>query len=99
MEALLIISGVNDDNAALILVRGSLFCSSISSRLLNLYRQIPLSIDSSKLEGLTVNWMEAHHFQPDESENLCFPGRTELVTFLSFFDYMDNIVRVAHPIV
>lgn len=99
MEALLIISGVNDDNAALILVRGSLFCSSISSRLLNLYRQIPSSIDASKLEGITVNWMEAHHFQPDESENLSFPGRTELVTFLSFFDYMDNIVRVAHPIV
>ena len=99
MESLSLIAALDNDLAAKALVMDSPFVSSLLSRLCSLFRAIPDSVDPARLEEIVVNWLQVHHYQSPEMEDPTFVGRSELLTFFSFVDYLDQLVRQSHSFV
>ena len=46
-----------------------------------------------------VSWVQVHHYQDPELEDPIFVGRAELLSFFSFVDYLDQLVRQSHGFV
>jgi len=99
MESLLLISGLESDLAAQALVTGSPFMAVLLSRLITFYTSIPTTVDPARLEEILVNWVQVHHYQSQEMEDPTFQGRTELLAFFSFLDFLDHLIRVSHSFV
>jgi len=99
MESLSLIAQLESDLAAKSLVMDSPFLPALTSRLVSLFRSIPDEIDPARLEEIQVNWMQVHHYQAPEMEDPTFVGRAELLSFFSFVDYLDQLVRQSHTFV
>merc|ERR1719154_271482 len=69
------------------------------SRLITFYTSIPTTVDPARLEEILVNWVQVHHYQSQEMEDPTFLGRTELLAFFSFLDFLDHLIRVSHSFV
>lgn len=96
MEALLLVCGLETDLAAQALITGTSFLSLLIGRLVDFYGTIPQDIDTTRLEEVFVNWTQAHHLHSEEMQDPSFLGRAEVITFFSFLDYLDHLVRVSH---
>lgn len=99
MESLLLISGLESDLAAQALVTGSPFMSVLISRLVTFFTSIPTTVDPARLEEILVNWLQVHHYHSQDMEDPTFQGRTELLAFFSFVDFLDHLIRVSHSFV
>jgi len=99
MESLLLVSSLESDLAAQALITGSSFMPLLLSRLTNFYASIPSSVDPARLEEILVNWVQVHHYHSQEMEDPTFLGRTELLAFFSFLDFLDHLIRVSHTFV
>jgi len=99
MESLLLISGLESDLAAQALVTGSPFMSVLISRLVTFFNSIPTTVDPARLEEILVNWLQVHHYHSQDMEDPTFQGRTELLAFFSFVDFLDHLIRVSHSFV
>ncbi|XP_040573325.1 FHF complex subunit HOOK interacting protein 2A [Lepeophtheirus salmonis] len=86
--------------------------SIIIGRLVDLFEEINHSnIKVSDLSELKVNWVEAHHhsyrtasnhpyfLRRTEDHRNEFPGKSHIISFFAWFDYVDNLVRRAHPLI
>jgi len=96
MEALLLISGLESDLAAQALVTGTSFMSTLLTRLITFYTSIPGAVDPARLEEILVNWVQVHHYHSEDMQDPSFQGRTELLAFFSFLDFLDHLIRVSH---
>ena len=99
MESLSLIAALDNDLASRALVMDSYFIPSLLSRLCSLFRAIPASVEPSRLEEIVVSWVQVHHYHSPEMEDPTFIGRSEVLTFFSFVDYLDQLVRQSHSLV
>jgi len=96
MQNLIHLSGLDSDESASALISGSPLIKSILDRLSFLFKSIPGSIDAGRVEELEVNWIQAHKLHEQEFLNENFDGRSELISFLGFLDYVDSLVGSSH---
>ena len=96
MDALLNVSSLDNDSAARNAVEGSKLHESMAERLIELYTCLPVDrIDAAMIEEVRVNWIEAHHLHDKSGILAEFPGKSELVSFFSWLDFCDNLVKTA----
>ena len=96
MESLSLIAALDNDLASKALIVDSPFISALLSRLNSLYRAVPESVEAARLEEIVVNWLQVHHYHSPDMEDPTFTGRSELLAFFSFVDYLDQLVRQSH---
>ena len=66
-------------------------------RLANLFTSLPASLDPSDVESVTVKWgLDSHSYSYSDAAN--FTGKRPLVSFLSWFDYCDQLVMEAFQV-
>lgn len=99
MRNLLLLSALDNETSAHALVTGSPFLGLITARLISLAKAVPESLPPEQMEELLVNWSIAHNLHRTGSENEDYPGRTELIAYLSFLNYVDQLSREAHPVI
>ncbi|XP_052226336.1 FHF complex subunit HOOK interacting protein 2A-like isoform X2 [Dreissena polymorpha] len=96
-EGLMLCASLPDPVAAHCLVNRTGFCEDLTSRLVDTYRRLPAEINPLDLEHVQAKWgLEVVTRSEDEQT---FAGKRQLVSFLSWLDYCDQLASVANPIV
>jgi len=99
MQNLISVSGLKCDESARALIADSPLVDTLLIRISTLFKNIPGNIDPSRVEELEVDWIQAHKLHSTEFASESFPGRSELITFLSFLDYVDDLVDSSHLLI
>ncbi|XP_071435185.1 FHF complex subunit HOOK-interacting protein 2B [Pithys albifrons albifrons] len=95
-ENLLLLAGLAQEAAATCLVQGSALCQLLTGHLCDLYNAVPPSTDPADVLAMDrASWRS----QGDTAGDGVFPGKESLVAFLSWLDYLDELVMGAHPLV
>uniref|UniRef100_A0A8C5K5W1 FHF complex subunit HOOK-interacting protein C-terminal domain-containing protein n=1 Tax=Jaculus jaculus TaxID=51337 RepID=A0A8C5K5W1_JACJA len=66
----------------------------LTDRLTSLYKALPRSVDPLDIETMeAINWgLDSYSHKEDA---LAFPGKRDLISFLSWFDYCDQLIKEA----
>ncbi|XP_069610460.1 FHF complex subunit HOOK interacting protein 2A [Ranitomeya imitator] len=94
-EGLMLLVSLPEPAAAKCLTQNTALCELLTARLTSLYRALPQSIDPLDIETVEgINWgLDAYNVKEDAS---AFPGKRALISFLSWFDYCDQLIKEAH---
>ncbi|XP_063818754.1 FHF complex subunit HOOK interacting protein 2A [Pseudophryne corroboree] len=94
-EGLMLLVSLPEPAAAKCLTQNTALCELLTDRLTSLYRALPQSIDPLDIETVDgINWgLDAYNVKEDTS---AFPGKRALISFLSWFDYCDQLIKEAH---
>ncbi|XP_078095849.1 FHF complex subunit HOOK interacting protein 2A-like [Mustelus asterias] len=97
-EGLLLLAMLPEEVAASYMVESTALCRTLTNRLSDLYRLIPDSIDPGQVEALgRVNWRS--HYAASRAEDAdSFPGKEAVMSFFSWLDYCDQLVKEAHQV-
>uniref|UniRef100_A0A8C5QJS2 FHF complex subunit HOOK interacting protein 2A n=1 Tax=Leptobrachium leishanense TaxID=445787 RepID=A0A8C5QJS2_9ANUR len=96
-EGLMLLVSLPETAAAKCLTQSTCMCELLTDRLASLYRALPQSIDPLDIETVDgINWgLDSYNVKEDAS---AFPGKRALISFLSWFDYCDQLIKEAHQI-
>ena len=73
------------------------FDTSRHFRLTSLFTSLPASLDPSDVECVSAKWgLDSHSYSQNDARN--FTGKRPLVSFLSWFDYCDQLVMEAFKV-
>ncbi|XP_078284869.1 FHF complex subunit HOOK interacting protein 2A-like isoform X2 [Rhinoraja longicauda] len=98
-DGLLLLVTLPEDVTARYLVEGTALCQTLADRLAHLYRRIPEDTDPGLVELLgRVNWRLHNAAASDGADAESFPGRGDVVAFLSCLHYCDQLVAEAHKV-
>lgn len=80
--------------AAKCLTQSTCLCELLTDRLATLYKALPQSLDPLDIETVeAINWgLDSYSHKEDAS---AFPGKRALISFLSWFDYCDQLIKEA----
>lgn len=94
-EGLMLLVSLPEPAAAKCLTQNTALCELLTDRLTSLYRALPQSIDPLDIETVEgINWgLDLYNVKEDTS---AFPGKRALISFLSWFDYCDQLIKEAH---
>ncbi|XP_056386873.1 FHF complex subunit HOOK interacting protein 2A [Hyla sarda] len=94
-EGLMLLVSLPEPAAAKCLMQNTALCELLTDRLTSLYRALPQSIDPLDIETVEgINWgLDLYNVKEDAS---AFPGKRALISFLSWFDYCDQLIKEAH---
>ncbi|XP_053548666.1 FHF complex subunit HOOK interacting protein 2A [Bombina bombina] len=94
-EGLMLLVSLPEPAAAKCLTQNTCLCELLTNRLASLYRALPQSIDPLDIETVeAINWgLDSYNVKEDAS---AFPGKRDLISFLSWFDYCDQLIKEAH---
>ncbi|XP_073412694.1 FHF complex subunit HOOK interacting protein 2A [Dendrobates tinctorius] len=94
-EGLMLLVSLPEPAAAKCLTQNTALCQLLTDRLSALYRALPQSIDPLDIETVEgINWgLDSYSVKEDAS---AFPGKRALISFLSWFDYCDQLIKEAH---
>ncbi|XP_075071709.1 FHF complex subunit HOOK interacting protein 2A [Mixophyes fleayi] len=94
-EGLMLLVSLPEPAAAKCLTQNTALCELLTDRLTSLYRALPQSIDPLDIETVEgINWgLDSYNVKEDTS---AFPGKRALISFLSWFDYCDQLIKEAH---
>ncbi|XP_053306272.1 FHF complex subunit HOOK interacting protein 2A [Spea bombifrons] len=94
-EGLMLLVSLPEPAAAKCLTQGTCMCELLTDRLTSLYQALPQSIDPLDIETVEgINWgLDSYNVKDDAS---AFPGKRALISFLSWFDYCDQLIKEAH---
>ncbi|XP_040291592.1 protein FAM160B1 [Bufo bufo] len=97
-EGLMLLGSLPEQAAAKCLTQNTAVCELLTDRLTSLYRALPQSIDPLDIETVEgINWgLDSYNVKDDAS---AFPGKRALISFLSWFDYCDQLIKEAHRMV
>uniref|UniRef100_A0A8V5H9F2 Uncharacterized protein n=1 Tax=Melopsittacus undulatus TaxID=13146 RepID=A0A8V5H9F2_MELUD len=93
-ENLLLLVGLAQDAAAACLVRSSALCPLLTQHLCDLHRAVPMGTDPADVLA-----MERMSWRSQGAGDGAFPGKESLGAFLTWLDYLDELVLGAHPVV
>uniref|UniRef100_A0A646QEG9 Protein FAM160B1 n=1 Tax=Hemiscolopendra marginata TaxID=943146 RepID=A0A646QEG9_9MYRI len=94
-EGLLLSSSLSDDLCASSIIENTALCDTLVQRLIQMYQNLPCSVDPSLIEVVEAKWgLDTFDFNEDI---LMFPGKRQLVIFLSWIDFCDQLIKEAHP--
>ncbi|KAM9325172.1 FHF complex subunit HOOK interacting protein 2A [Gastrophryne carolinensis] len=93
-EGLMLLVSLPEPAAAKCLTQNTSLCELLTNRLTSLYRALPQSIDPLDIETVEgINWgLDSYNVKEDAS---AFPGKRALISFLSWFDYCDQLIKEA----
>ncbi|XP_077311062.1 FHF complex subunit HOOK interacting protein 2A [Lithobates pipiens] len=93
-EGLMLLVSLPEAAAAQCLTQNTSLCELLTNRLTSLYRALPQSIDPLDIETVEgINWgLDSYNVKEDAS---AFPGKRALISFLSWFDYCDQLIKEA----
>ncbi|XP_038678178.1 protein FAM160B1-like [Scyliorhinus canicula] len=96
-EGLMLLVSLPEPAAAKCLTDNTSLCQLLTERLGTLYRALPQSIDAMDIESLeSVNWgLDSYSHKEDAA---AFPGKRALISFLSWLDYCDQLIKEAHKL-
>ncbi|XP_014248498.1 protein FAM160B1-like [Cimex lectularius] len=92
-QTVMLLVSLPDSRAAEIIVADTLLLSKLTSRLNDLYHNIPSTTDPSFIDDIHVSW----GLDIDNSDLL--DGTNEVTTFLSWYDFCDQILAESHQII
>ncbi|KAJ7305328.1 hypothetical protein JRQ81_011248 [Phrynocephalus forsythii] len=96
-EALLLLTSMDHQTAALALTREGKLASLLADHLCTLYDAIPATISPADVAALPpVRWRLVGHSAEVESS---FPGQLDLEAFFGWLDYCDCLTKEAHPVI
>ncbi|XP_067879045.1 FHF complex subunit HOOK interacting protein 2A-like isoform X2 [Heterodontus francisci] len=97
-EGLLLLVTLPEEVAARYMVESTALCRTLTDRLSDLYRLIPDSVDPGQVELLgRVNW-RSHYAGSHVEDAESFPGKGAVMSFFSWLDYCDQLVKEAHKV-
>uniref|UniRef100_A0A8C6ZZ51 FHF complex subunit HOOK-interacting protein C-terminal domain-containing protein n=1 Tax=Nothoprocta perdicaria TaxID=30464 RepID=A0A8C6ZZ51_NOTPE len=93
-EGLMLLVSLPEPAAAKCLTQSTCLCELLTDRLAALYRALPQSLDPLDIETVeAINWgLDSYSHKEDAS---AFPGKRALISFLSWFDYCDQLIKEA----
>ncbi|MEE6486743.1 hypothetical protein FKM82_014698 [Ascaphus truei] len=93
-EGLMLLVSLPELAAAKCLTQNTGLCELLTDRLTSLFRALPQSIDPLDIETVeAINWgLDSYNVKEDASG---FPGKRALISFLSWFDYCDQLIKEA----
>ncbi|KGL80241.1 Protein FAM160B1, partial [Tinamus guttatus] len=93
-EGLMLLVSLPEPAAAKCLTQSTSLCELLTDRLATLYRALPQSLDPLDIETVeAINWgLDSYSHKEDAS---AFPGKRALISFLSWFDYCDQLIKEA----
>ncbi|XP_073451382.1 FHF complex subunit HOOK interacting protein 2A-like [Aquarana catesbeiana] len=105
-EGLMLLVSLPEAAAAQCLTQNTSLCELLTNRLTSLYRALPQSIDPldiETVEGINWGWLRLHQKPIKQSARIhnvkedasAFPGKRALISFLSWFDYCDQLIKEA----
>ncbi|XP_070801554.1 FHF complex subunit HOOK interacting protein 2A isoform X1 [Pituophis catenifer annectens] len=94
-EGLMLLVSSPEPAAAKCLTQSTCLCELLTDRLASLYKSLPQSMDPLDIETVEgINWgLDSYNYKEDAS---AFPGKRALISFLSWFDYCDQLIKEAH---
>uniref|UniRef100_A0A0B8RRR1 Protein FAM160B1-like n=1 Tax=Philothamnus irregularis TaxID=1899461 RepID=A0A0B8RRR1_9SAUR len=94
-EGLMLLVSLPEPAAAKCLTQSTCLCELLTDRLASLYKALPQSMDPLDIETVEgINWgLDSYNYKEDTS---AFPGKRALISFLSWFDYCDQLIKEAH---
>ncbi|XP_067393044.1 FHF complex subunit HOOK interacting protein 2A isoform X2 [Emydura macquarii macquarii] len=93
-EGLMLLVSLPEPAAAKCLSQSTCLCELLTARLTTLYKALPQSVDPLDIESVeAINWgLDSYSHKEDTS---AFPGKRALISFLSWFDYCDQLIKEA----
>ncbi|KAM7330385.1 hypothetical protein ACRRTK_011998 [Alexandromys fortis] len=93
-EGLMLLVSLPEPAAAKCLAQSTCLCELLTGRLASLYQALPQTVDPLDIETVeAVNWgLDSYSHKEDAS---AFPGKRALISFLSWFDYCDQLIKEA----
>ncbi|MBN3326519.1 F16B1 protein, partial [Atractosteus spatula] len=93
-EGLMLLVSLPEPAAAKCLTENTALCELLTERLTVFYRALPQSMDPLDIETVeSVNWgLDAYNLKEDAT---AFPGKRALISFLSWLDYCDQLIKEA----
>ncbi|XP_030189994.1 protein FAM160B1 isoform X2 [Lynx canadensis] len=93
-EGLMLLVSLPEPAAARCLTQSTCLCELLTDRLASLYKALPQSVDPLDIETVeAINWgLDSYSHKEDAS---AFPGKRALISFLSWFDYCDQLIKEA----
>uniref|UniRef100_A0A8C3S4Q1 Family with sequence similarity 160 member B1 n=1 Tax=Chelydra serpentina TaxID=8475 RepID=A0A8C3S4Q1_CHESE len=91
-EGLMLLVSLPEPAAAKCLTQSTCLCELLTDRLTTLYKALPPSVDPLDIESVeAINWgLDSYSHKEDAS---AFPGKRALISFLSWFDYCDQLIK------
>ncbi|XP_072342045.1 FHF complex subunit HOOK interacting protein 2A-like [Scyliorhinus torazame] len=97
-EGLLLLARLPEEVAARYMLESTALCRTLSDRLSDLCKLIPDSIEPGQVELLgRVNW-RSHYAASRVEDADSFPGKGAAMSFFSWLDYCDQLVKEAHEV-
>lgn len=96
-EGLMLCASLPEKSAATCLIENTRFCSDMTNRLIKLYQRLPTTIDPDELDAVYAKWGLDVISEPDDKQT--FAGKRNVVCFLSWLDYCDQLITIANPMV
>ncbi|XP_073241369.1 FHF complex subunit HOOK interacting protein 2A-like isoform X1 [Porites lutea] len=96
-EGLLLCASLPEDHAATVIILYTPFCEVMSDRLKVLFEHLPQNMEPIDISAIAAKWGLDH--QSDDEDVLSFPGKRQLISFLSWLDYVDQLSKEAHKLV
>ncbi|KAG7492462.1 hypothetical protein MATL_G00014670 [Megalops atlanticus] len=94
-EGLMLLVSLPEPAAARCLTENTALCEVLTERLSTFYRALPPALDPLDIETVeSVNWgLDAYNLKEDAA---AFVGKRALISFLSWLDYCDQLIKEAH---
>ncbi|CAH0731414.1 unnamed protein product, partial [Brenthis ino] len=94
-EGIMIVSSLPDDDIASLVTSCSPACETIIEMLVQRFRSIPIDVDPNDVDNRDITWAYMAQVFGDKSSNR-FHGYRELVSFFSWLDYCDTLMKECH---
>ncbi|XP_019411021.1 PREDICTED: protein FAM160B1 [Crocodylus porosus] len=93
-EGLMLLVSLPEPAAARCLMESTCLCELLTDRLATLYKALPQLVDPLDIETIeAINWgLDSYNYKEDAS---AFPGKRALISFFSWFDYCDQLIKEA----
>ncbi|XP_008320530.1 FHF complex subunit HOOK interacting protein 2A [Cynoglossus semilaevis] len=94
-EGLMLLVSLPEPAAAKCLTENTELCELLTGKLVSFYKALPQSIDPLDIETVeSVNWgLDVYNLKEDAA---VFTGKRALISFLSWLDYCDQLIKEAH---
>ncbi|KAK2824058.1 hypothetical protein Q5P01_021233 [Channa striata] len=94
-EGLMLLVSLPELAAAKCLTENTELCELLTDRLVSFYKALPQSMDPLDIETVeSVNWgLDVYNLKEDAA---VFTGKRALISFLSWLDYCDQLIKEAH---
>ncbi|CAB4015858.1 FAM160B1-like isoform X2, partial [Paramuricea clavata] len=94
-EGLMLCSSIPDGHAASVIILYTPFCEVMVDCLTGLFQSLPKEIEPADIANIVAKW----GLDRNEGGTHKFPGKRQLLSFLSWLDYIDQLIRESHQLI